>query len=264
MSEDDRSDVLVTRNGLVTHLMLNRVDRRNALSIGLLGGIKEFFNNEIENPEMARVVVIKANGPAFSAGSDFGELNKDILSGATDHMSETSHLESTFQAIESYPYPVIIKLHGGVYGAGCMLACTGDIRVGVKGFRFSKIPGKLGLIYPPVGIGRLINIVGKSFAKEMLLTGNVFDDETALRQGFVTHLLEEKDADEYIQQLGQSILELSPASLKATKEMFRIMQQEPVDHEKLKLLHEDISTGPDAIEGVKAILEKRTPEWGKN
>ncbi len=260
----ERTELLIVeRDGPLAVLTLNRVERRNALSIGLLEAIRTIFTTEAESPQPARAIIIRSNGPVFSAGSDFQELNQDISTGAADHTSETSHLETTFKAIESYPYPVIARLHGGVYGAGCMLACACDIRVGVKGMRFSKNPAKLGIIYPPAGIGRLIRVVGSSFAKEMLLTGGVYDDETALRQGLITHLLDEEETDDLIKKMVENILGLGPASLRATKRMFAMLREDPVDHEALKKLHMAVSTGPEALEGVRAVVEKRKADFGE-
>jgi len=253
--------VLTRRDGDITYLTLNRRERRNALCIELLEDVKTFFLEEARKERPALAVILRSNGPAFCAGSDFKELNDDISTGATDHMSETSHMETTFQAVESYPYPVIARLKGGVYGAGCMLACACDIRVGVSGMKFSKNPAKLGLIYPPVGIDRLIRTVGPNFAKEMLLTGHVYDDDTALQTGFITHLRNPVEADSFVQDLAQEIVQLNPRALRAIKEMFRILGTDPVDHERLNALHNEVSTGDDAIEGVRAILEKRKPEW---
>jgi enoyl-CoA hydratase/carnithine racemase len=255
-------EIVFDREGDIVFINLNRPQKRNALSFEMLDTIRDFFQEEAKREKPARVVIIKTQGEVFSAGMDIKDVSKDMAEGGPNYLSDENHFEVCFRSIEDYPFPVIAQIKGPALGGGCMLAASADIRVGAEGMTFAITPTKMGVVYPPAGFRRLGNIVGPSFAKEMIFTSRTYDDETALRTGFVTHLVPPEELDALTADLAGHILETAPLALGGSKTIFKLMDRMvPVTDPRLfEIVHVSVQS-EDAKEGFKAPLEKRKPDF---
>ena len=255
-------DVLIEREGDLVHVILNRQHKRNALSFDMLDTIRDFFLEESKAEAPARVVIVKARGEVFCAGMDIKDVSTDLAQGGPNYLSEENHFEACFRGIESYPYPVITQIMGPAMGGGCMLAASCDIRIGAFGMMIAMTPTRMGVVYPPAGFRRLANIVGPSFAKEMIYTSRTYDDQTALRTGFVTHLAPSEELDALAQDLAGHILKTAPLASSGSKSVFKLMDRKvPVSDPRLSELVQISVQSQDAFEGFKAPLEKREPDF---
>jgi len=239
-------------------ITLNRPEKRNALSLEVMGEVTEALRRAAAEPEI-RVIVIAGAGPAFSAGHDLGEMvGRDLafyqqLFDACTVMMETIH---------QVPQPVIAKVHGAAYAAGCQLVAACDLAVAAEGTRFATPGVKIGLFCstPMVPVSRA---VGRKRALELLLTGEPIDAATAADWGLVNRVVPETELDSEVDRLVDAIARSSPLTVGIGKEAFyaQIELDESRAYDLTKTVMSANSLAADAQEGIGAFLEKREPRW---
>jgi enoyl-CoA hydratase/carnithine racemase len=250
--------LLVREEGPATFVTLNRPEKRNALSLELMGeliGVLEAVAGE----GRARAVVVEGAGPAFSAGHDLGEmLDRDLAfyQRLFDRCTELMEL------IHRVPQPVIAKVHATATAAGCQLVAACDLAVAAEGARFATPGVKIGLFCstPMVPLSRAI---GRKRALEMLLTGRPVDAHTAREWGLVNRVVPAGELDAAVGELVASIAASSPLTVGLGKEAFHA-QMELDEHRAYDLTKAVMAMNAmaaDAQEGMGAFLEKRAPEW---
>src|SRR5262249_12565475 len=160
-------------DGAVTRIVLNRPERRNALSLALM---QEVITAFASLPDDSAVVIIDAEGPAFSAGHDLsemvgrdGEFYDELFRVCTDMML----------AIHAVPQAVIAKVHGIATAAGCQLVAACDLAIATDDARFATPGVKIGL-FCSTPMVPLTRVIGRRRAMQMLLTGEPIDAATAL------------------------------------------------------------------------------------
>ena len=250
--------ILVKHDGPVVRITLNRPERRNALSLALMREVIAALE-EVRDDADARVVVVDAAGPAFSAGHDLSEmLDRD----RRDYVELFETCTVMMEAIHALPQPVVAKVHGIATAAGCQLVAACDLAVAADDARFATPGVKIGLFCstPMVPISRA---VGRKRALEMLLTGRFVDAATAADWGLVNRAVPVDDLDTAVQELVDAIVGSSPLTVGIGKEAFWVQieldEHRAYDHTKAVMA---MNAGVrDAQEGMGAFLEKRTPTW---
>lgn len=248
--------VKVEQDGPVSTVVMNRPEKRNALSLELMGEVIEALR---QVPDTSQVVVLAGEGPAFSAGHDLSEmLDRDAgfyreLFDVCTVMMETIH---------RIPQPVIARVHGHAFAAGCQLVAACDLAVAVDGARFATPGVKIGLFCstPMVPISRA---VGRKRAMQMLLTGEPIDALTARDWGLVNDVVPAERLDEAVSDLVESITRYSPLVIGIGKEAF-YAQVELDEHRAYDLTKAVMASNArmaDAQEGMGAFVEKRAPQW---
>lgn len=248
--------VLIDEDGAVTTITLNRPERRNPLGLEMMNALIDAL--EHLSPETA-VVVIKANGPVFSAGHDLSQ----VLA------AQEAELEQIFERctvmmekISAIPQPVIAGVHGVATAAGCQLVAAADLAVASESARFATPGVRIGLFCstPMVPISRAI---GRKRALEMLLTGEMIDAQTAADWGLINRVVADDELEQAVKELVASILRYSPAVIGLGKQTF--YQQVDVDqhtaYEQTRSVMVKNAQMDDAREGIGAFLEKRSPTW---
>ena len=165
-------------------ITLNRPERRNALSLGLMEELISVLEEVGSTPEV-RAIVIEGAGPAFSAGHDLAEmLGRDAA--FYDRLFDVCTV--LMETIQRVPQPVIAKVHGIATAAGCQLVASCDLAVAAEGTRFATPGVKIGLFCstPMVPVSRA---VGRKRALELLLTGEPIDAATAREWGLVNRVV---------------------------------------------------------------------------
>lgn len=239
---------------------------RNALSLAMIDTLTTFFTQLAERRDV-RVVVVQANGLAFCAGHDLRELTshrEDDDGGHAFYSQTMSACSTLMRHIIGAPQPVIAAVDGIATAAGCQLVATCDLAVAGPRARFCTPGVNIGLFCstPSVALGR---IIGRKHAMEMLLTGDVFSAEDALRFGLINHIAPE-DARTSAQALAHRIAVKSPRALVIGKETFYRQIDMPLaaayDHASAVMVENMMIS--DAREGIAAFLEKRDPIWPKD
>jgi enoyl-CoA hydratase/carnithine racemase len=250
--------VVVTHDGPVARVTLNRPEKRNALSLELMQELIAALERLGESSE-ARAIVIEGAGVAFSAGHDLGEMVARDLPFYQRLFDVCTELMETIHRI---PQPVIAKVHGVATAAGCQLVAACDLAVAGDDARFATPGVKIGLFCstPMVPLSRAI---GRKRALEMLLTGDFVDAQTALEWGLVNRVVPAEELDDAVAELVEKIVRSSPLTVGIGKEAF-YAQVELDEHRAYDLTKSVMamnSLAGDAQEGICAFLEKRPPSW---
>lgn len=248
--------VLADHDGVRTTITLNRPERRNALSLEMLGALEATLASV---PGESRVVVLTGAGPAFSAGHDLGEM----IDRPADFYAELfDACVAVMERIHRIPQPVIARVHGVATAAGCQLVAACDLVVASTDAVFATPGVKIGLFCstPMVPISRA---VGRKRAMEMLLTGEPIDAHTAVEWGLVNRAVEPAGLDRAIDELAAKITRYSGRVIGLGKEAF--WTQTELDEHRAYDLTKAVMTAnarmADAQEGMGAFLDKRQPEW---
>jgi enoyl-CoA hydratase/carnithine racemase len=249
-------NIVLKSEGRVARVILNRPDRRNALSLDLM---REVIGALSSLPEETEVVVISGEGPVFSAGHDLGEMI-DRDPAFYGRLFDTCTV--MMEAIQRAPQPVIARVHGVATAAGCQLVAACDLVVASDTARFATPGVKIGLFCstPMVPISRAI---GRKRALEMLLTGEPIDAATAYQWGLVNRVVPEAQLDTEVDRLIAEITRFSPTVIGIGKQAF-YSQIELDEHRAYDLTRAVMAANaglPDAQEGMGAFLEKRDPRW---
>jgi len=237
-------NILFELDGPIATVMMNRPEKRNALSVEHMRELTDCLK-AIGADRDAVVVILKANGPAFSAGHDLSELidrppdvYRHVFAVCTELM----------ETIQSIPQPVIAQVQGVATAAGCQLVATCDLAVAAEEARFATPGVKIGLFCstPMVALSRAI---GRKKAMEMLLTGDFISAQEALAFGLVN--------------AAGKIAAASPLVVGVGKQAF-YRQLDMPQHQAYDYASEVMSfnaTFADAQEGMCAFLQKRAPKW---
>jgi len=239
-------------------LTLDRPAKRNALSSEVLQGLKDQLERIARDPQ-ARVVILRAAGPVFSAGHDLGELE---ASGEAELRSLFALCTQVMEAIRLLPKPVIAQVHGLATAAGCQLVASCDLVVASEQASFATPGVKIGLFCTTPGVA-LARAVGSKKALEMLFTGTPISAQEAERAGLVNQVVPQEQLEVATLDLARRILTASSRVLAAGKRAFHA--QLPLDRPAAYALAEPAmvegALAPEAREGIRAFLEKRPPRW---
>ncbi len=254
----DYQHLIVKAEGPVGHLVLNRPERRNALSLELMREAVRALEGFGADPEV-RVVVLSGAGPAFSAGHDLSELTGHDLAFYQEVFDVCTAMMGTIHRI---PQPVIARVHGVATAAGCQLVATCDLAVASTEARFATPGVRIGLFCstPMVPLSRA---VGRKRAMQMLLTGEPIDAPTALAWGLVNEVVPPEALDAAVDRWVAAVLRASPLTVGIGKQAFwaQVDLDEARAYEHTKAVMTMNLLAHDAQEGICAFLEKREPRW---
>lgn len=259
ITDVEYDNVKVGVTGGVVRILLNRPDRRNAMSLALLEELAAALGTIGGMPDVG-AVTIEGAGPVFSAGHDLSEMLDREPSFYERLFAQCSEV---MLAIQRVPKPVIAKVHGVATAAGCQLVAACDLAVAAEGTRFATPGVRIGLFCstPMVPITRAI---GRKRALEMLLTGEPISAATALEWGLINRVVPAADLEDEVMRLVAQIRRFSPAVIAIGKDAFyRQVDESQVDaYDITGPIMSGNATHPDAQEGMAAFLEKRSPKWG--
>src|SRR2546428_12652083 len=251
--------ILVERRGSIAIITINRPEKRNALNIQTRAEGAAVLD-ELRADDSVRVVVFTGAGDkAFIAGADISEFANRTAITQREVMLE----RSLFNAIDSFPKPVIAMINGYCLGGGCELALACDIRIASEKASFGQPEINLGIIPGGGGTQRLTRLVGEGKAMELILTGAIIDAQTALTLGLANHVVPADQLETKTMEIANRIAEKSPIALRLAKEAIKLASRSNLD-EGLRRevdLFALCFSSEDKDEGVKAFLEKRKPEF---
>ena len=247
--------------GAVAQLVLDRPDKRNALSAAMWRAIPEFVAAAGADPAVKVLVLRGASAEAFSAGADIGEFDR-VHASAASAREYHAVVAAAYEALAGLAKPTIAMVRGACFGGGCALALCCDMRYADPSARFCIPPARLGLTYSRGETKRLVDLVGPSRAKEMLMGARVIEAEEALRIGLATRLFAAADLERETLAFAEQLCGLSQFTICAVKRIVHEIQNGAVAETELsrRLLDEQFE-GPDYLEGRRAFLEKRRPHF---
>jgi enoyl-CoA hydratase/carnithine racemase len=256
--------VLTARDGPVLTLTLNRAGARNALSEGLMAALQEALDAAASDAE-TRVIVLGAEGPAFSSGHDLKEMTSHRASadGGREAFARIfAQCSRLMQTIVRHPKPVIARVQGIATAAGCQLVASCDLAVASSTARFATPGVNIGLFCstPMVALSRNVS---RKQAMEMLLTGEMIDAEHAYRIGLINRIAAPDALDAETTKLAVLIASKPRATVKIGKEAFTRQLEMPLGeaYDYASRVMTENMLHAEANEGICAFVEKRDPKW---
>lgn len=238
-------------------LTLNRPDKLNALSKALLAELSQLLAGYDADTEVGCVVLTGA-GRAFAAGADIS----DMLERGVASYADPERL-ACWRAIEGFSKPIIAAVNGYALGGGLELALLCDIIIASQAAQFATPEIKIGSFPGDGGTQRLPRLVGKSFAMQMVLTGDMVDATLAERKGLVSEVVEADRllprALEIAAAIAAKSVAITPYAKKAVLAAFETELQSGLEIEH-RLTVEAFGK-EDRIEGLRAFAEKRAPAF---
>ncbi|MEO6990858.1 MAG: enoyl-CoA hydratase [Candidatus Baltobacteraceae bacterium] len=250
--------IAVERNDGIATVTLARPEKRNALSLAVMRELIEALAG-IGGEPTVRVTILRALGPAFSAGHDLREmLRRDVA----EYRETFEVCVRLMQTISAIPQPVIAEVAGIATAAGCQLVASCDLAIASSEARFATPGVKIGLFCttPMVALTRAI---GRKRAMEMLLTGEFVDASTACEWGLVNRVVPPERLHDAALELARKIAEASAFVVGLGKAAFyaQIDLDEPKAYAYAKEVMSMNALAADAQEGMSAFLEHRPPQW---
>jgi len=252
--------LLLDRDGPVATLTINRPDRLNALTYAMFARLPGLLAEAAAAGGVRALVLRGAGGKSFSAGADISEFGSARSTPAQAAVYDDAVLAAE-EALATFPAPTIAAIDGYCYGGDCGLALACDIRLAAPAARFAITPAKLGLVYPLRSTKRLVDAVGPSRAKIILMSGADLDARRAAGLGLVDEVHD--DLDLAVREFTALLAARSGVTQRAVKEtVARILDGVTADDEAHAALRASALGSPDYAEGVRAFLEHRPPAFG--
>jgi len=251
--------LLLERRDRVAIITINRPDKRNALNIKTREEGAAVMEELRADDSVGVVVITGAGDKAFIAGADIAEFaGRTALTQRAVMVSR-----SLFNAIDTFPKPIIAMVNGYCLGGGCEVALACDIRIASENASFGQPEINLGIIPGGGGTQRLTRLVGEGKAMEMILTGEIIDARTAFAIGLVNHVVPLDQLETKTMEIANRIADKGPIAVSLAKEAVKIASRSNLD-EGLRRevdLFALCFSSEDKDEGVNAFLEKRKPAF---
>ena len=260
MAPSETDTLLLDRDGPVATLTINRPARLNAVTFAMFSRLPALLA-EAKAMAGVRVLVLRGAGrKSFSAGADISEFATARTTPQQAAVYDNAVLAAE-EALATFPAPTIAAIHGHCYGGGCALALACDLRFASSGARFAITPAKLGIVYPLRATRRLIDAVGPSRAKFILMSGLDIDAARAAAIGLVDEV--DDDVDAAVGEFAAILAGRSSVTQRAVKQtVARVLDGATADDDAQAALRDAALASPDYAEGVSAFLERRPPKFG--
>jgi enoyl-CoA hydratase/carnithine racemase len=243
----------IKNHGQIAVVRLNRPQKHNALSDGLVLALRDAFENLASD---IRAVVLAANGVHFSAGLDLSELTERNPGQGLLH-SRMWH--QALDAIQYGPAPVIAAVHGAVVGGGLELAAACHVRVADRSTYYALPEGARGIFVGGGGSVRIPKLIGTARMTDMMLTGRVYQAEEGERAGFAQYLVDAGQSLAKAMALAERVVQNAPLTNYAITQALPRIAEQAADHGYLTeaLMTAVTQSAPEAKQRLRDFLEGR-------
>jgi len=259
---DDASLLLREVDGHIARLTINNAARRNAMSLAMWRSMGDILEAWANDPEIRVLVLTGAGDKSFCAGNDISEFPE--VRATTEQRAAYDEITSrAYQALKTFPRPVIARICGFCIGGGLELALLCDLQIAADDAVFAVTPAKLGIGYKLEDVALLTGSISAKHAKELLFTGRRFPAADALRWGLVSRIVPVSELDAMVLSYALEIAANAPLSVAAAKTIIDEAVKE-VGARNIALCRrvvEECDASEDRAEGQKAFAEKRAPRF---
>ncbi|HUC61837.1 MAG TPA: enoyl-CoA hydratase [Alphaproteobacteria bacterium] len=252
--------MIVETEGPVGWMIFNNPERRNAVSLDMWQAIVPIVEAYEADPSV-RVIVLKGAGDkAFISGADISQFEQQRNSPEAVARYEEIAVGATTRLAQSRK-PTIAMIQGYCVGGGVGVALSCDLRIAADNARFAIPAARLGLGYRWIGVKKLVDVVGPSFAKEIFFTARQFDAREALEMGLINRVVAAAELAASVRATCDTIADNAPLTLEAIKGVVEELTRPlgPVDVERCEALVARCFASADYAEGRRAFMEKRKP-----
>jgi methylglutaconyl-CoA hydratase len=256
------SALLVSTQGHVARITLNRPDVRNAFNDEVIAELTQAFTQVGQDPQV-RAVVLAADGPAFCAGADLSWMRRMADYTRAENLADAGALAEMLRTIHSCLKPTIARVQGDVFAGGVGLVAACDMAVSVDTATYCLSEVKLGLI-PATISPYVIRAMGARAAQRYFLTAERFSAAEAHRIGMVHEVVSADQLDAKVAELTQALVSASPNAVRSCKMLVNEVAGRDIDAALIAKTVEgiaDIRSSTEGKEGVQSFLQKRKPSW---
>ena len=241
-------------NGIFT-ITINRPDKLNALNRQVMTDLLSVINEVDDNADIKAVILTGAGQKGFVAGADISEF-VGLTSG--EGMDLARRGQEIFFRFENCSKPIIAAVNGFALGGGCELAMACHFRIASENAKFGQPEVNLGLIPGYGGTQRLVQLIGKGRALELLMTGGMIDAPTALQYGLVNYVVPQEELLTKAASLLQTITTKAPLAISRCIQAANAVFDHTKNGYEVELeAFGDCFDTDDMKEGAAAFLEKR-------
>lgn len=239
--------------GAVRHVRLNRAEKRNALNPEMIGLLREAF--DVTPGPDERLALLDAAGSVFCAGIDLKERDGSAAG--------IKPFEQALHAMETYPLPVVGVVQGAAIAGGNEIALHCDLVVASTAARFGMSPAQIGLAPSWFLCKKLMEIAGPVATKRILLLGDPHPAQVFFDMGLISHIAEPDELEATRDAIVDRLSRNAPMSLKAIKAVLtrQLTYRDHIEHADLDKQLGIVRESEDAKEGIKALFEKRPPQF---
>ncbi|MEO0474085.1 MAG: enoyl-CoA hydratase-related protein [Bacteroidota bacterium] len=239
-------------------ITLNRPDALNALNQALLSELSETMDAFLADKNLKGAIITGSGERAFAAGADISEL---AHASAEEASALSRKVQKLFSRIEASPKPVIAAINGFALGGGLELAMGCHMRLASDNARFGQPEVNLGLLTGYGGSQRLVQIMGRGPATELLITGRIIKAEEAVIRGLVNRVVPQKELIGACQEILQQAYQKSSLAIAYTLDAIAAGFRDESGYEYESELFGKAISSHDGREGTAAFLEKRSPNF---
>src|SRR5580698_6557065 len=244
----------------VATITLNRPDKRNAISFELIDDLIQALEEVAKSD--ALVVILTGAGKAFCSGMDLDNLKALLGRSPERNLQDSQTMVRLFRALYEFPKVTIAAVNGAAIAGGTGLALLCDFTLAVPEAKFGYTEVRIGFV-PAIVSTFLLRQVGEKQARDLLLTGRIFDAGEALKLGLINEIVPAEKLLKRAGELAAQLAENSPLSLFYTKRLLADYARAELDSQIEAAIRENagIRESADFREGIHSFLEKRRPKW---
>jgi methylglutaconyl-CoA hydratase len=247
--------------GRIARITMQRPEVHNAFNTQLIQDLQSAFTQLCQENNL-HAVILAGEGKSFSAGADIQMMQEAITYSIDENVQDALRLANLMQTIDTFPCPVVARVHGAAMGGGIGLVAVCDIALATNHTRFAFSEVKLG-IAPAIISPYVLRKIGVSHARALFTTGERFSAQRAYEIGLVHAVVAAEQLDEALERTIQALLSSAPQALRQCK---TLVQQVGTMKSTEAMLYtaETIArlrTSDEGQEGLRAFLEKRQPSW---
>lgn len=246
----------------IGYITLNRPDKRNALNQQVVTELKQAFAEAKANAD-CKVVILKSSSDAFCAGADLQYLQSLQTNTRQENVADSTHLMELFHTIYTFPKVVISMVNGPAIAGGCGLATIVDYCFASESASFGYTEVKIGFV-PAIVMVFLLRKIGEGRAKEILLSGEVFNAERALNLGLINAVLDSESLEEFTVDFANNIVRKSSSqSVAVIKEMIAKIPEMDLNQalNYAADMNATMREKEDCKKGINAFLRKEKISW---
>jgi methylglutaconyl-CoA hydratase len=250
----------LTLDSALATITLNRPDKRNAVSYELIDDLIRALDEVSKSS--ARILILTGAGMAFCSGLDLDDLKALIGRTPEQNLKDSRTMVSLFRALYEFSKPTIAAVNGAAIAGGTGLALLCDFTLAVPEAKFGYTEVRIGFV-PAIVSTFLLRQVGEKIARDLLLTGRIFDAAEALKMGLINEIVPAEKLLDRARELAALLAENSPLSLLHTKRLLTDHARAQLDTQMETAIRENagIRESADFREGITSFLEKRKPKW---
>ena len=247
-------------DSVIATLTLNRPEKRNAVSYELIEDLRHALD-EVNQSEV-RILILTGAGKAFCSGMDLDNLKFLIGRTPEQNLEDSRTMVSLFRSLYEFPKPTIAAVNGAAIAGGTGLAFLCDFTLAVPSAKFGYTEVRIGFV-PAIVSTFLLRQVGEKIARDLLLTGRIFDAAEGLKLGLINEIVAPEKLLDRARELALQLAENSPLSLFQTKRLLADHARQELDTQIEAAIRENagIRESADFREGIESFLEKRKPKW---